>query len=103
VSTRPRRYTRRTDLFLIRVWTDSKPDTGRPRGIMYGAPGDMGDFESTVDPSEEASAGDRKSLLDWSGTVKRVTDGEARHFSSLQNLLETLVAMISDANSRGVT
>jgi predicted esterase YcpF (UPF0227 family) len=59
-----RHYYRRSDLFLLRMW------------------------------SEEAADGSGK--VEWHGKVQRVTDGEAHQFREWQDLLDLLLAMLSN-------
>ena len=60
-----RRSTKRTELFLVRVWTRSSDDGS----------GDIEDIE-------------------WEGKVQRVTNGETHEFSSWQSLKECFLAML---------
>jgi hypothetical protein len=70
-----RRY-KRTDLFLVRVWTDY-----------------TGEGESEGDGRD----GDK---VEWRGRVQRVVDGEAHRFSDWQGLVDTLLVMLADAKRR---
>ncbi len=63
------RHHKRTNLFLLRVWT------------------------------EDLSDGASSSNVEWNGSVQRVVDGEARRFKGWQDLLETLLAMVSDTGA----
>jgi hypothetical protein len=45
-------------------------------------------------------ANDETADIEWRGTVRRVVDGEAREFKSLQELVESLQAMISNNKRR---
>jgi hypothetical protein len=58
---------RRTNLFLVRLWTDKEND------------------ENEDDGGEKA----------WHGRVQRVVDGESHRFDSLQGLVEMLRDMLS--------
>jgi hypothetical protein len=68
------RHLRRTDLFLVRVWS-------KGTGDIRGADGSKGKIE-------------------WYGKVQRVVSGESHEFSSLQDLVDALLAMLSDNEGR---
>ena len=78
------RYLRRTDLFLVRMWTDTAWPEG-PATRVY-AKG-LGVAPTTTDASGHG---------EWSGSVQRVVDGEARHFTGWQSLVDTLLAMLAE-------
>ncbi|HET9493720.1 MAG TPA: hypothetical protein VFR15_05775 [Chloroflexia bacterium] len=70
------RHYRRTDLFLVRIWTE---DTGsRDR-----ADGGGGEGNTDVDAAPA-----------WKGRVQRVVDGETHQFSGSTGLVEVLAAML---------
>jgi hypothetical protein len=83
VSTRPRRSLRRTDLFLVRMWTE---DAIAP--IEAGHTGNGRNSVSGADQDE------------WSGSVQRVVDGEACQFKGLQSLVDALLAMLSETRDK---
>lgn len=68
---------RRTDLFLVRVW--------------------IKDAEAV---REVGGRGDGDSKPEWCGKVQRVVNGESRQFSSLQDLIDALLTMLSDNEGR---
>jgi hypothetical protein len=72
------RNLKRTDLFLVRVWTEAKDD-----GAGYG--------------SDDAKGSDQREACtaEWQGKVQRVTDGEVRRFDTLQALTGLLLEMLS--------
>jgi len=73
------RRRRRSDLFLVRVWSED----AKPGGEI-----EMKGADST---SREAAGPE----LEWHGRVQRVTDGESHPFDSRQDLLDILNSMIS--------
>ncbi len=83
MNTYRKRYLRRTDLFLVRVWTEDAialveaDQTGNGRNSVSGADQD-----------------------EWSGSVQRVVDGEACQFKGLQSLVDTLLAMLSETRDK---
>ena len=64
------RHLRRSDLFLLRLWSEAGGEDGLGEPM-------------------------------WRGKVQRVVDGEARPFSDLEDLLATLVAMLSERKHEG--
>jgi hypothetical protein len=68
MGTNGTRHHKRTNLFLLRVWT-------------------------------EDLSGGASSNVEWNGSVQRVVDGEARQFKGWQDLLETLLAMVSNTEA----
>ena len=77
MNTRRRRYPRRTDLFLVRVWTESAPSVVDATNPATASPG-------SAAPGEEA----------WCGSMQRVVDGESYPFQGWPNLVDTLRAML---------
>jgi hypothetical protein len=67
------RHRKRTELFLVRVWTEEE----------MAAP-------------EPDSAGDSKKVV-RGGRVQRVVDGESHQFNDWAGLTNLLVAMLSDS------
>ena len=65
------RRLKRTDLFLVRVWT------------------------------QDGDAGDSSGQGEWHGKVQRVVDGETHQFDDWQHLMDLLVAMVSGTGSEG--
>jgi hypothetical protein len=80
---RRRRYLKRTDLFLVRVWTEDTTVLVDAKDSGHVSSG------SRSKNSEEATH------EEWSGSVQRVVDGEVRQFKGWQDLLDTLLAMVS--------
>jgi len=78
VNTRRKRYLKRTDLFLVRVWTEEAT-----------APVDANHADNDRSRSDGAGQGE------WSGSVQRVVDGEVHRFDSLQALTSLLLDMLS--------
>ena len=70
-----RRSYRRSDLFLVRLWTEEAGDS-------------------------TGADGSGISTLEWRGKVQRVTDGESRQFSDWQSLAEVLLAMLAKKEGR---
>lgn len=64
----PVRNFRRTDLFLVRMWTAEVVDAGYGEG---------------------------RPRFEWHGKVQRVVDGEVHQFSDWQGLADLLSAMLS--------
>lgn len=69
MSTHRNPHLKRTNLFLVRIWAEDAGDKG----------------------------GNTSSKTDWQGKVQRVIDGESHPFSSLQDLLDLLLEMLSSA------
>jgi|GEM_PF-3468133 len=70
-----RRQYKRADLFLVRLWA--------------------------TDSEDESNAGSTGRQGEWHGKVQRVVDGEAHPFSSLQDLVDVLLVMLTDNKERG--
>ncbi len=79
MGTHRKRSTRRTHLFLVRLWVEDTPGV-----VGAGSGGDRG------------STRDREGTEAWSGRVQRVVDGEAHPFQGWQSLTDTLLAMLSE-------
>src|SRR4051812_21457675 len=75
------RHYRRSDLFLVRLWTE--------------------DGEDAPDPTSLRSDVQDSNIEVWRGKVQRVGDGEAYRFNGLEGLTEALLAMLSHASSGG--
>jgi len=45
-------------------------------------------------------ANDEMANIEWRGTVRRVVDGEAHEFKSMQELVDSLLVMISNNERR---
>ena len=69
MGTHLNQHLRRTNLFLVRVWTE-------------GAVGEDGNGTGEAE---------------WHGRVQRVIDGEAHQFDNLQGLVELLLKMLSES------
>jgi hypothetical protein len=65
------RNLKRTDLFLIRMWTTEERDV---------------------------SGGSEKSGTEWRGKVQRVVDGESHQFDGWQGLADLLAEMLSKSS-----
>ena len=72
------RHYRRTDLFLLRIWTE---DAALADGAQGGRGGRAG-------PS-------------WRGRVQRLVDGEAHQFGDWPELIDLLVAMLAGSDAQG--
>lgn len=83
MNTRRRRNLRRTDLFLVRVWTEGATTLIDARGL-----------------EDAAKSTDASGHGDWSGSVQRVVDGEARQFKGWQSLVDTLAAMLAETRDK---
>lgn len=77
MSTHQSQHLKRTNLFLLRVWTE-----------------DAGD--SASDGSGNA-AGSDSGKAEWHGKVQRVVDGESHQFNNWQDLIDLLLEMLSGA------
>jgi hypothetical protein len=75
------RHPKRTDLFLVRVWTERTPEGGAAQGAekASGGSGGSGDSDQVV----------------YHGKVQRVVDGESHEFSSWQGLIDLLLTMLA--------
>jgi hypothetical protein len=82
----PRRYSRRSDLFLVRVWTVETSQNSRRTT-------DTGVESSNSDSNDGESA-------EWRGKVQRVVSGESHEFNSMQGLVELLKLMLSKSERR---
>ncbi len=83
MNTRRRRNLRRTNLFLVRVWTEGAATLVVAEGL--------GDAPNSSDASNQE---------EWAGSVQRVVDGEARQFEGWQSLVDTLLAMLSETRGK---
>jgi hypothetical protein len=72
------RHYRRTDLFLVRIWTEEA-------GSRDGAGGDDGEGNTGVNAAPV-----------WKGRVQRVVDGETHQFSGSADLVDVLAAMLGE-------
>jgi hypothetical protein len=77
------RHPKRTDLFLLRVWTERTPQGGAAQHAEKGS----------------AGSGDSGQVV-YHGKVQRVVDGESHEFSSWLDLIDVLLAMLSHNKRR---
>jgi hypothetical protein len=87
----PHSHSRRSDLFLVRLWTTDAGETSndsRSEGSNHDDRGDKADKDDGGDNGE------------WWGKVQRAVSGESHEFSNMQGLIELLKAMLLGSKRR---
>jgi len=74
LGTRHRRSYKRSDLFLLRMWSEEVDESHAP--------------------------GEGQTEMRWRGRVQRVVDGESHQFHDWQDLLNLLALMLSDTEEQ---
>ena len=87
----PLDHSRRSDLFLVRLWTtDASEEPGDTKW-------DGGTYRGRADSIEKSASGPARK---WWGKVQRAVSGESHEFADLQGLLELLKTMLSESTRR---